>query len=356
MAFEVTSELVGKVANVWVIRDDQTDLAARHVYQMKKATWMNVDWPDLHEKDKPKGVFCGGRQVDYRGLEKKSYKERMAAQKFSLNIFCTNKSKKSDNTIKIDAYENKDFLQIEEGWVCNVEIFRKVRRFNPYNNNPYTSVEIVPIRDYMRKGKALEYNIGRYNLCFKDGVLNITIKLKLVDENKRRVHLPNVFNDIKTGVELFWNDKEKGYNRWVFHRYDCERNEQCNCPIGWNDKKEYFAAGCCKVPIRVCVEEGDDNEVEISLLGPHGSHTGKLYHPPLHPHSYAHEIGHMMGFPDQYVEGHTESGAWAENFEGDFPIDDDSIMGMNKRAAKIAHFRKWKKWLKSIDSFKILKC
>ena len=354
MAFEVTPELVDKVANVWAIRDEQTDLAARHVYVLKKAAWMNIDWPDLQEEGKPEGNFCGGRQVDYRGLEKKSYKERMAAQTFSLKIFVTSKSKQSDNTIKIEGYADKREGPISEGWVCNVELFKEVRRFNPFNNRPYTDVVVSPLQDYMKKGRGQIANIGKYHLDFKDGVLNIIIKLKLVAEGGGSLPA-KVFKDIKSGVENFWNGSA-GYRKWVFHRQGCQRKARCNCPVGMNEKKQFFAAGCCKVPVSVHVEEGGDNEVKVSLLGPNGSCTTRFYHPPLHPNSYAHEIGHMMGFPDQYKQGHTQAGAWASGFTGDFPIDDDSIMGSSKSMAKEAHFKKWMKWLGAIDNFTVLNC
>jgi hypothetical protein len=71
-----------------------------------------------------------------------------------------------------------------------------------------------------------------------------------------------------------------------------------------------------------------------------GMHTGKFLYPENRPNSYAHEIGHMMGFPDQYKTGHVCKGAMdmmGPTNKGTFPIDETSIMGTTQQKTKLEH-------------------
>jgi hypothetical protein len=208
-----------------------------------------------------------------------------------------------------------------------------------------------------------EDNCGNFHIEFKGGVVTITIKMKLnVIPKTTAKRKRKIFRYIKKRVERYWNLSHLGFRQWVYHRNDCLRGEKCNCRIIEDSKGKLKQGGCCKVPVRVKLEEGPDNEVDVHLLSlaqikqkkkisyatdasgePLRANTLKFYYPENYRHTLAHEIGHMMGFPDQYWYGVVAKGSIAINTGQpilacmSFPIDDDSIMGQNMRIAKNNH-------------------
>jgi hypothetical protein len=112
--------------------------------------------------------------------------------------------------------------------------------------------------------------------------------------------------------------------------------------------------------VRLTVEQGADNKVNVHFLTltqrwdllTKGAVPGlradtlNVYYPENNPHTYAHEVGHMMGFPDQYWYGIVATGAMGTNGlpvpGAAFPIDDDSIMGQSMSQATTVHINaKW---------------
>ena len=68
--------------------------------------------------------------------------------------------------------------------------------------------------------------------------------------------------------------------------------------------------------------------------------TKNLFYPEDRVNTYAHEVGHMLGFPDQYPKGVIAKGAMSAAGPvagAAWPIDDSSVMGMDQAIAKKIH-------------------
>jgi len=99
----------------------------------------------------------------------------------------------------------------------------------------------------------------------------------------------------KTQVEDEWNN---GFGARKFHRTGCLRGQTCDC-----------AFDCCKCGFHLdvtFVNSGEHVDIEI-VAGPGHSGTNgdgaSWADPALHPLSYAHEVGHLLGQHDEYSSG-----------------------------------------------------
>ena len=141
---------------------------------------------------------------------------------------------------------------------------------------------------------------------------------------------------------------------FLLHREDCVRGETCNCKVMYNrTKKRLLRGGCCKIPVRLEIEKGNRhglvfnvikrNRVSTLFAGAYapepGRYPGKINYPESSTNTWAHEVGHCIGFPDQYLGGHNWNGS-----PGKFPIKAMSIMGSFQSRAGKDHLYYAQKW------------
>jgi len=376
-SFKVSSELVGKYATTMVCRKNKFNITVTYTEKLQKEETKKVKWPDLPEDGKPDGNFYGGRKVDYKGLNKLSYSDKFKEQEFDLEIFQGKSVKKSAGSpLKIEAYPDAASERKAVGIPMPTAMWELKDELDP------ATMTIKKVRkktwsDPVGNAYVAGQNCGNFHIEFKDGVVTVTVKITLTAAagSKGKVS-GKMFKNVKKTVETFWNSKERGMFQWVYHRDDCKRKDKCNCPILKDSKGKYIYTGCCKVPLQVKIEKGNDNPVTVHFLSlaqqkekkKKGyvsglrANTLNLYYPENNPGTFAHEVGHMMGFPDQYWYGVVEGASMDANGQpqasGSFPIDDDSIMGQNMGKAKKEHIgAKWfSDWINAkIDKMSPLK-
>jgi hypothetical protein len=354
--FKVTSELVGKYATTLVCRQKKFNFSADHTEKLQQEETKKVKWPDLQIQGKPAGEFYGGRRVDFKGINKSDYKDKFGYQEFELNMYAGDHHKKSSGTLKIDPYADAGPEHKTIGIPMPAEMW------GPQNyTNPTTGVtSVVRVLKWAGNYTSAD-NCGNFHIALKDGVVVITIKTQITVNGGGAARVSGrIFNKIKEAVEEFWNSRSSGYFQWVYHRDQCKRGKDCDCRVITNKKGDFLQSGCCKVPFRVVVEQGGDNPVTITLLTPAEraqlassgyvpglrADTKHFYYPENRAHTFAHEFGHMMGFPDQYWEGAIEAGALNAGASPAFPIDRSSIMGQDMGDAQEIHigaawFKSW---------------
>lgn len=358
LKYQADAKLIGEFAHIKIQRLDRKSVSADG-FQEITATTTDMKWPDLEVKNGP-GYF-GGRQVDFKGLSKKSYKDKFALQNFTISAHHADQTVEASNTEVIDELPaKKDTISLgtsawpgapTEQWSFNSST-------NAWSVDPTSA-------GYVYQDK--------FDMELKDGVVVITVRVTFTKGKGSGT----VFNYFKKKVEDFWNSKSSGLNQWVYHRKGCKRGDDCSCSVD-------SSAGCCKVPFKVVIEYGgtNANQINIHYLNPLQAvdavfgkgatnlavavDTGNVYYPEDSPNTYAHEVGHMMGFPDQYVQGvHnvgnvgvTGAGAMASTGPvgpvpaGVFAVDADSIMGANQgRVQRVHAAAAWfHKFINTIDA------
>jgi hypothetical protein len=385
-SFKVSSELIGRYATVLICRLKQPNFTSLHVAKLEKEETSAVDWPDLQKKGGADGTFYGGRIIDFAGLDKLSYRDKFSHQEFGLELWQGKRKKKSAGpALKIDPYSDLCSPNQNVGIPMNVEVWDEV---GPATINPATGA-VMQNYAFQTAHDSSAYkdprmNCGRYDIEVKDGVVVITVRIQLVSQDPRRPNTDRAFDYIKKRAEAFWNSDSSGFNQWNYHRKQCKRSDDCQCRPVQNAKGEYVTTGCCKVPFRVVIEKGgsSDHVVQLHFLTPSQAleafdnelgigwgasgtraNTGKFYYPENRVNTYAHEVGHMMGFPDQYSTGVVAMGAMgpAGPVAGSsWPIDPSSIMGSSQNKAMDIHLKaKWfNDWVNAnVDSMKVIpKC
>lgn len=369
--YKVDANKVGDFANIIVQRLDRKTITASNVQELKQ-TETEMIWPDQEDSN---GNYYGGRQVDFKGLDKKNYADKFAHQNFTLRLTSMDETVESEDTeiIKEIPPKGPDNIKVSslpaESW--DVDTPESV---HPLTGNVISATYILPPGNNFPAGTYQD----KFEIEQKDGVVIITIKINLIDPAKGK-DTSNAFKYMKKRVESFWNSEACGFNRWVYHRTKCKRGKDCKCSIVRNSKGEYTTTGCCKVPFRVKIEKGGpgDNQVNLHYLNPFqrlkviahemglddgwGARnlpvrvdTSNIYYPENRTNTYAHEIGHMMGFPDQYEEGVTVAGAMSTTGTvsgASWPIDNSSIMGGSQNEAKKYHhsMKEFNDWINKID-------
>jgi hypothetical protein len=370
LKYKADASLVGDFAEILIQRLDRKTITTNGFQEIAAAD-TEMLWPDL-EVTNGHG-HCGGRQVDFKGLNKESYSNKFAKQNFTITVKHADQSVPSSNTEIIDELPAAGPDSQTVGIPMPTEMWQEV--FVPVGH-PGTGAVVMTSMGWSMtfqdpSGSHWQnpsMNCGKFSIEHKDGVVVITVTVSLVLASGGAA--PGaVFSYFKKRAEKFWNSEACGLNRWIYHRTGCKRHKHnCNCAVVKNSKGDYQTSGCCKLPFRVVIEKGsggaNDNTVVLHYLNvkqrlqamanldgwgaknlPVPVDTGNVYYPENRPNTYAHEVGHMLGFPDQYSEGVTAAGSVgpAGPAAGSaWPIDDSSIMGSNQTEAKdIHHGAKW---------------
>jgi len=360
--YRVSPELVGELGTVTIDRlGRNTTITATKSWKIDK-TKMKFEWPDLQKENSTE--FYGGRKVDWRGLNKVDYKTKFDAQEFEITLKVGAKGKGSTKQVIIKQHPDVAPEHQDVGFTMDI----LQGQSNPLGVSPTGGIQVVPIPSSIaQQAQWVQSNIGDFWTEYKEGLVIITVKVELWTNNPGKTVDDRVFNHFKKRVELFWNGPD-GFRQWVFHNKKCLRKDRCNCKVLFSGetspKEKLVVGGCCKFPVRVNIEKGGDNRVHINFMSPQevqniylkniqtGSkdqapypfNTVDVCYPEDVPHSYAHEVGHMMGLPDEYP---AQSQGTIDANQGTFPIDNDSIMGVDMNRAKKRHFewrdlsRKW---------------
>jgi hypothetical protein len=355
-------------------KDPYFNISASHSEELERAERRRVEWPDLQVDGEPDGVFYGGRRVDFSGLNGLSYREKFDQQEFSLHLYVGEASQRSTRRpIKIEAYDDVDEdrqligipMETQQWQYVTPPVTNPATGAQDYSGSTFSLANDISRHSFERDPSR---NCGKFTLEIRDGVFVLIVKIHLrtTETAPAGGGLDVVFDYIKRRVERFWNSGIYGFNQWIYHREGCERGTNCDCSIVRTSSREYINAGCCKIPFKVVVEQGDssddltnvvnlhylnptqtqealDNEAGLNFWGPSVSVvvcTTDLYYPENRINTYAHEFGHMLGFPDQYPNGVVQRGAMSASGPvsgADWPIDDDSIMGMRQGEAKLIH-------------------
>lgn len=343
--YEVSSELLNTLVNVIVERKGRDTLTASSIVELKQ-TKTTLKWPDQEESP---DVYFGGCKVDWKGLDKENFKTKFKCQKFEVQIQSGKKSKNSGKRFDIKPYANKGPQQKTVGFPIDI-------RVATHSPAQFDAVGNLISTVYPKGTSWTQNNVGHFWIQFKDGEIIITVKVQLNSTNPSKPITSAVWNHFKKKAESFWNDRGHGFRQWVFHRTGCVRKDDCNCKVLYRGKgqkgEELIRGGCCKFPVRVVVEQGGDNPVNISFLtqseietfavhniqvpASHGYDfsTMEMTYPEDSLNSYAHEVGHMMGLPDEYP---AEQGGTVDAHQTDFPVTNDSIMGTAMQRAYKRH-------------------
>ena len=315
-----------KQAHVVLTRDPDDPISS-FVLDVKNSE-VDVKWPDLE-----KGNDYHGGAKAYLAEIKGTWKERWSKQIYFFNVIVGNKMKDSD-TIMIDPHPDKGITTVSPvipvmlynrhlGAFCQILGMKKVPKL--LNPNPIS-------------GNA---SMGKFDIEFKKGEVLITVAIKLDADKGVPSDISKKFKD---KVEGFWNGVN-GFSAFVMHWIDCIREDLCNCSIVYNTKNEIVSGGCCKIPVRLVIENSSRHGlcfqvkkrgIRTASYAPNPSVGGSiptkglLFYPESSSNTWAHEVGHCLGFPDQYVGGHN----WNVG-DGKFPISFMSIMGpLQGRASK----------------------
>ena len=194
--YEVEAPLVGEYAMILVQRFDRKSLTT-YGYQEITSTKTEMKWPDQEDENR-KGYF-GGRQVDFKGLNKKKYADKFVKQNFTLTIQHEAQSIDSSNTEIIDELPAAGPEPRVEGIPMTVE---KWRRLPTGVWQMYLTPAFPP--GFFASAAMKKSNAGRFDIEHKEGVIIITVKVQLVSDPPGK-STNRVFKDLKKKVEGFWN-------------------------------------------------------------------------------------------------------------------------------------------------------
>jgi len=368
--YQVSSELVDEVGCMIIERKGKDTLTVSEAVEIKekKATFK---WPDLKKDD---GTYYGGRKVDWKGLNKLDFNERFKYQKFQVLIQVPGAgSKTSGKKVKIDPYPDAGAEERKVGVPLDIHHGPPVAQYDAAGNFTGISPNFFPDSTAMRSS-WVNSNIGHFWIEFKEGQVIITVKVNLESTDPSKSITDAIWNHFKNSAEQFWNGRN-GFRQWVFHSKACRRKDNCNCSVlfqreGSKRKEKFLQGGCCKFPTRVNIEKGNDNTVKLTFLTPHEvetyykhkqfvpdpanpstmkyrANTTQIFHPEERARTNAHEVGHMMGLPDEYTDGGV---AADQSSSSPFPITDDSIMGNNMSKAHERHLNHSKIFIDWVDA------
>ena len=392
LEYQADANLVGEFVHIKVNRWDKKSVSADG-FQEITATKTDMKWPD--QEVKGGSGHYGGRQVDFKGLNKRSYTDKFALQNFTLSAHHSYQTVESSATKTIDELPAAGPDPQNVGIPMQIEKWQKHVATNAagVQTITYSLIPGFPLAaNYFAQPAAKKANAGKFDIEHKDGVIVITVKIKLNSQTPGK-STKKAFKAIKKTVEAFWNSDSQGFNQWIYHREGCKRGKECNCAVV-KRKEKYLAAGCCKVPFKVVIEEGGagDSEVDLHFLNPSqskearanaratkgntiqlpmnhpnfwgasgfGANSYTLSYPENRAGTYAHEVGHMLGFPDEYATGAVIPGAMSAagpTGGSPWPISVSSVMGTSQTVAKKRHLEaSWfNDWINSnVDTMKVI--
>jgi hypothetical protein len=361
--YKIEAPLVGERGIILLRRIKKSRYSGTYDKELKKPEEIKIEWPDQwNEND---GEYYGGCKVDLVGLNKLSFNDRWDFQEFRLNFFVLDDEKSSD-VKKIDKLPEKGLQTITAYVPCILE--------HRLLGGVLDELGFTKIPKLIRpKPVRINQKMGRFDIEFKEGETIITVAVKLLKATKGLPSEATLFDEFKKKVEGFWNGPA-GFRGFSLHRIACARNDECNCKITYNNKGDKLVSGgCCNVPVRLVIEDSIRHGLRFGVYkrrfwnifaGAHApfpisssslaaelSHLGisekdlytkrkykdydirgRINYPEVKSNTWAHEVGHCLGFPDQYLGGHN----WDKG-TSHFPIKNESIMGGSQNRADKDH-------------------
>lgn len=190
---------------------------------------------------------------------------------------------------------------------------------------------------------------GKYTIAFTNFEVVITVKIKLNNRQgpqpARGVALPAIGPavDAATKRRIKQSAERILSQRWVLHRDNCQRGSRCSCNI--NNQ-------CCKFKVRVVVqfvEAGAHHTVDLFQgRNRYSVNSGAWGRVPWDHLDYGHEIGHLLGWYDEYDSAGARGAIapadkrppWQRNRNG-------AIMHCSGRAVPKFYYNDFKDWLRA---------
>lgn len=185
---------------------------------------------------------------------------------------------------------------------------------------------------------------GRYTIEFTDRQLIVKVRVKLLNKQAARPANRADYASVANGPPVA--DAQKRLmkrriqrilsKRLDLHRWECARENECNCPRDYK---------CCKFEVIVRVYFVESNEHHVVNLWPGSSrHDAENWHVTESRTglSWAHETGHLLGWYDEYAGGGTAPAA--DNPRGRWQNDRSrGIMGPGRIVYwdHLEDFRSW---------------
>lgn len=331
IAFSGFPQAQGDTQALVILTRDPDEPVKNFVLDVKNQE-VEVKWPDL---DKGADDYWGGAKayLDVPG----SRQQKWAKQKYFFEVIVGNYTKKS-STITLDPLPDKGQVTKRPVVPCILynrtiggvlDVFGVSKLPKLINPNP----------DQFNAG------MGKFDIEFTKGEVLIKLAVQLTP---RSSWVPkNIFDRFKKTAEGFWNGPN-GFGGFALHHKKCVRDKKCDCKVAYDKQANVVSGGCCKIPIRLEIENGSRHGLtfEVAYRGPFSvfsgawapdpgppAQLGRISYPEGGSNTWAHEVGHCLGFPDQYLGGHL----WDNHPQGKFPKKYRSIMGGGQGRADEDH-------------------
>ncbi|RLC30806.1 MAG: hypothetical protein DRH37_04520 [Deltaproteobacteria bacterium] len=192
---------------------------------------------------------------------------------------------------------------------------------------------------------------GKYDIEFRNFEVVITVKIKLINRlgpQPQRPPLPAAGPPVDAGTKRRLKRSAEAIlsNRWVLHRDQCQRGAHCNCNVNRQ---------CCKFRVRVnvqFVESGEHHRVDLFQgRNRYSVNSGAWGRIPWDNLDYGHEIGHLLGWYDEYdsagargaIAPSSSRPPWRRNRRG-------SIMHCSGTNVPKFYYDDFKDWFSSVTS------